>query len=507
MITLKDNGAVGVKCPITKFQFEIPSLNDVVNKMIMPRLKNIDFFDETNLDKVNDNVWYKLGPLQWLTWIVTIATGAFLMMFYIPTAEQAYSSIEHIQQHIPFGWLVRGMHKYGADAFIIMCTLKMYRIVICGDYKGKRELNLWVCFFLLLLGFYSGLSGYLLIWNQRAFWATKVFATFPGYMDQFGINLAFLGATVVNKLIEWGVPTSLPAVPVEEGGGILLDMKLLNQYVNLNLGMTTQQILLGGSAIGQATITRFYSMHMALSTIGLIIVELYFYSNKKKRFNLPWWPEGVLMIFMIAAAATIFPAESGARANPSVTPLPILSDWYFLALYQMYKYIEPVLATAVTMLIPATVLSMPFFDRSKEMAIHKRPIVMCISIMGAINTIVFSVLIILNIADINTDPPYWIFGSTMIVAIGIYLSQKQYAGIDRWKLMLAYTIFQLLYLSRIHTVPYFGLALDDLLGNTFLADGSWGRMWIFYGGSFLIMLAIWAAENAAACKAKGAQAK
>jgi ubiquinol-cytochrome c reductase cytochrome b subunit len=487
---------------IEKIAAVIPSADDVVNKMIMPRLKNIDFFDETNVDKFKTNIWYKLGPLQWLTWIVTIATGAFLMMFYIPTAEQAYSSIDVIQNEIPWGWLVRGMHKYGADAFIIMCTLKLYRIVICADYKGKRELNFWVCFFLLLLGFYSGLSGYLLIWNQRAFWATKVFATFPGYMDQFGINLAFLGETIVNKLIEWGVPTSLPAVPVSEGGGVLLDMKLLNEYINFNIGMTTQQILLGGSAIGQATITRFYSMHMALSTIGLIIVELYFYSNKKKRFNLPW-SEGFLVIAMIAAAAMIFPAESGARANPAVTPLPILSDWYFLALYQMYKYIEPVLATFVTVLIPATVLFMPFFDRSKETAIHKRPVVMCLSIMGAINAVVFSVLIILNIANINTDPPFWVFGSVMIVAVGVYFSQKLYANLDRWRLMLAFTVFQFLYLSRIHTVPYFGLPLKGVLDGTFFEDGSWGRNWIFYGGFFLLMLIVWAWENGNAQLEKG----
>jgi hypothetical protein len=313
-------------------------------------------------------------------------------------------------------------------------------------------------------------------------------------MDQFGINLAFLGETVVNQLIKWGVPTSLPAVPVAEGGGVLLDMKLLNQYINFNIGMTTQQILLGGSAIGQATITRFYSMHMALSTIGLIIVELYFYSNKKKRFNLPW-SEGFLVIAMVAAAAMIFPAESGARANPAVTPLPILSDWYFLALYQMYKYIEPVLATFVTVLIPATVLLMPFFDKSKETAIHKRPVVMCLSIMGAINAVVFSVLIILNIADINTDPPFWIFGSTMIVAIGIYLSQKLYAGLDRWRLMLTFTIFQFLYLSRIHTVPYFGLPFEKTLEGSVFEDGPWGRMWIFYGGFFLLMVLVWAWEN------------
>ncbi len=473
-------------CPIEFTQFLIGE--------VMARLKNIDFFDETFKDKQKENVWYKLGPLQWLTWIVTIVTGALLIMFYIPTAEQAYMSIIRIQEEIPFGGLIRGMHKYGADAFIIICTIKMYRMFICADYKGKRELNLWVCFFLLLLGFYSGLSGYLLIWNQRAFWATKVFATFPGYMDQFGVNLAFLGETVVNWLLSIGVPTSLPGDTVAEGGGVLLDMKLLNTYINFNIGMTTQQILLGGSAIGQATITRFYSMHLALSTIGLIVVELYFYSNKKKRFNLPW-KEGWLVIAMIAIAAIILPAEMGSRADPNVTPLPILSDWYFLALYQMYKYIEPVLATFVTVLIPATVLFIPFFDTGKEKKITERPIVLSLCIMGFLNFAVFSYLIIVNIANINTDPPYWIAGSTVIVAIGIYFSCLR-RGRNYWKMTGFFILFLLLYVARIHTVPYFGLPLDGMLAETFFADGPWGRNWIFYGGSLAIFTALFLMDRA-----------
>ncbi len=135
---------------------KLPSITvDAALKSVNDRLKNVDFFDETFVDKQRENVWYKLGPLQWLTWIVTIVTGALLVMFYIPTAEQAYDSLIVIQEHIPFGWLIRGMHKYGADAFIVICTLKMYRMFICADYKGNRELNLWICFFLMLLGFYS----------------------------------------------------------------------------------------------------------------------------------------------------------------------------------------------------------------------------------------------------------------------------------------------------------------------------------------------------------------
>ena len=116
------------------------------------------------------------------------------------------------------------------------------------------------------------------------------------------------------------------------------------------------------------------------------------------------------------------------------------------------------------------------------------------TVMGFINFIVFSVLIILNIANINTDPPYWVAGSTGIVAIGIYFSCKM-RGYNYWKLFTAFFLFLLLYLSRIHTVPYFGLPLDSVLGDTFLADGSWGRLWIFYGGSFLVIAALWYFEK------------
>jgi hypothetical protein len=200
-----------------------------------------------------------------------------------------------------------------------------------------------------------------------------------------------------------------------------------------------------------------------------------------------------MVIAMIAAAATIFPAEMGARANPAVTPLPILSDWYFLALYQMYKYIEPVMATFITMLIPATVLITPFFDTSKETKIQRRPVIMSLCIMGALNTIAFSGLIIMNIANINTDPPFWVFGSTMIVAIGVYFSELQ-NGRNRWKLFSLYTLFQVLYLARVHTIPYFGLPLDGLLKDSFFADGAWGRMWIFYGGFFVALVITYLTE-------------
>lgn len=353
-------------------------------KWVLDRFYAIDIFDEHYAAEAKTNPWYSLGSLVWLFWMVTIVTGCVLMAWYIPSISEAYNSVLRIQYEVPLGNLVRGMHKYGADAVIIAATMRLYRIFLACDYKPHREFNVAIGLITLLLGMYSGLTGYLLIWNQRAFWATKVFATFPTYVESFYL----IGPT--------------------------------------HVGINTSQILLGGSSIGQATLTRFYAYHIAFTLIALIAVEIYFYRNGLRRFNIPW-KVSIIPIVMVLIAAIVLPAQLGHRANPAVTPLPILSDWYFLALYQFLKYIEPVWATAITVFIPLTVVILPFFDLGPEKNIWKRPIFLMVVIMGLVECLIFSGLIIANIANIHRDPPIWRAGTCLLVGIGIvwqYINMK-----------------------------------------------------------------------------------
>ena len=309
-------------------------------------------------------------------------------MWYIPTKAAAFDSILKIQDSIPFGGLIRGMHKYGADAMIIAATMRLYRMFLMADYKPGKEFNIAIGLVSLLLSMYSGLTGYLLIWNQRAFWATKVFATFPTYMDQFPVMGDFY----------------LPLVK------------------SMHMGWNTAEALLGGgAAITQETITRFFSIHLAFSLIPLIFVELYFYKNSYKRIPLSWLKRTVI-ILMLVLVSVVLPAAQGHRSNPDVTPLPILSDWYFLGLYQMYKYLEPVVATEITMVIPLSVILLPFIDSwitGPEKDISKRPLIFMVSVMGALCWIIFSFLIIVNIANIHNDPPYWRLFLYGLIDIGV----------------------------------------------------------------------------------------
>jgi quinol---cytochrome c reductase cytochrome b subunit, bacillus type len=181
-----------------------------------------------------------LGAATLTAFIVQAVTGVFLAMYYQADPQNAYSSIQHITHEVTLGWLVRGMHKWGASVFIILMFFHMARVFLFGAYKYPRELNWIVGSLLLVLGILEGFTGYLLPWDQTAYWATAV-----------GINLnataPFLGPFLAN-------------------------------------------FLQGGAQIGPDTIARFYSLHMLLIPGGLIaLIGLHLYLVVRLGVTSPPW--------------------------------------------------------------------------------------------------------------------------------------------------------------------------------------------------------------------------
>ena len=188
-----------------------------------------------------DTNWMQtLGAATLTAFLVQTVTGVFLAMYYKPDPQNAYSSIQHITHEVTLGWLVRGMHKWGASVFIILMFFHMARVFLFGAYKYPRELNWIVGSLLLVLGMLEGFTGYLLPWDQTAYWATAV-----------GINLnataPFLGPFLAN-------------------------------------------FLQGGAQIGPDTIARFYSLHMLLIPGGLIgLIGLHMYLVVRLGVTSPPW--------------------------------------------------------------------------------------------------------------------------------------------------------------------------------------------------------------------------
>ena len=169
-----------------------------------------------------------LGSATLTAFLVQAVTGVFLAMYYKPHPDTAYESIRYITDEVTLGWLVRGMHRWGASVFIILLFLHMARVFLFGAYKYPRELNWIVGVALLIMGMMEGLTGYLLPWDQTSYWASVVAININGTAPFVGPLLA--------------------------------------------------QFLRGGADIGVDTISRFYSMHMLLipgAIIGLIVLHLY----------------------------------------------------------------------------------------------------------------------------------------------------------------------------------------------------------------------------------------
>jgi menaquinol-cytochrome c reductase cytochrome b subunit len=188
-----------------------------------------------------DSGWaHTLGSATLTAFLVQAITGVILAMFYKPSPDEAYSSIQHITNDVDFGWLVRGMHRWGASVFIILLFFHMARVFLYGAYKYPRELNWIIGVFLLILGMFEGFTGYLLPFDQTAYWATVV-----------GMNITANGPFV---------------------GGIMA------------------QILQGGPDIGATTLSRFYSLHMLVAP-GLIfaLIGLHLYLVVRLGVSSPPW--------------------------------------------------------------------------------------------------------------------------------------------------------------------------------------------------------------------------
>ena len=165
------------------------------------------------------NPLYCLGGTAFLCFIILVTTGIFLAMYYKPTPLEAYKSIEHIMIAVPMGSLVRSVHHWAANMMVAAVMLHMMRIYFMGAYKKPRELNWVVGIFLLLTTTTFGFSGYLLPWDQLAFWATKI------------------------------------------GTGIAGSVPIIGGYLSL--------ILVGGTDIGAETLTRFFAIHVLILPIAI----------------------------------------------------------------------------------------------------------------------------------------------------------------------------------------------------------------------------------------------
>ena len=292
--------------------------------------------------------WFVTGSVLLFLLGVQLLTGVVLAMYYVPSPEHAYDSVRFITDRLRFGGLVRGLHFFGASFIVVAAVIHMLRVVLFASYKKPREATWLTGVVLLLLILAFALSGYLLPWDQKAYWATTV-----------TINIA----------------RSAPFV-----------------------GEQIASLLRGGIDLGALTLGRWYAAHVLLlpaALVGFVVAHLYLMrrhgisgplrpSDGEPR---PFYPYhalkdtmaiAVVFAALLTLAATI-PAPLDAIADPSDAAYVPRPEWYFLSLFELLKYFPGPLEPIATMVIPGVVVALllllPFLDRSPHRHPLKRPLV------------------------------------------------------------------------------------------------------------------------------------
>lgn len=289
-----------------------------------------------------------------------IVTGVLMAFYYTPSPDVAYESIKYVEGQVSFGKIIHGLHHWGSSAFVVLIFIHMLRVFTFAAYKGSRKWTWVVGVFLLLVVLGFGFTGYLLPWDMKAYFGTKVGTNIVGYA---------------------------PAV-----------------------GPYARRFLLGGSEITELTLPRFYSLHVlilpaalvALIGAHLFLVRLFGITPPFKRegeavdYPTRFFPEQairdstmVLLLFCSVLSLTLLVGgDLGDKADPNNTTFAPHPEWYFLGLQQLLRYFEGPYQIFGTVLIPGgailAMLLLPFIDRNPERQMAKRPFALTVAALAVV---------------------------------------------------------------------------------------------------------------------------
>lgn len=262
------------------------------------------------------SVWYYFGGVSLFLFIIQVLTGILLLLYYKSGEELAFESIQFIMSKVQFGWLIRSIHSWAANLFILAVMIHMFSVYFEKAYRKPREMTWLTGMLMFFLALAFGFSGYLLPWNELSFFATKVGTDIAGIVP-------FIGKPIL-------------------------------------------EFLRSGEEVTGATLSRFFGFHVAvfpgvftlLLGAHLILVQRQGMSEplgmenapENKHKTMPFFPNFLLrdlllwliVLNLLAILAVFFPWELGKKADPfAPAPAGIRPEWYFLFMFQTLKFIPP----------------------------------------------------------------------------------------------------------------------------------------------------------------------
>lgn len=323
----------------------------------------------------NINIWYSMGSILLFLFALQVVTGMLLLVYYVPDADKAFSSVTAIMNRVPFGWLIRLCHVIGSNMMVLILFFHMLSVLFMGSYKKPRELNWLSGFILFLLVMSLTLTGYLLPWSQLSFWATTVTTNSVGALPHVGQYLvAFLR------------------------GGVLVGPPTLGRFFALHV------------AVLPATVALLVGVHLfLLKRVGISAPPFGLEETKNTwrgdayRYEdhpggIPFFPNyllqdlaaiavcmAVFFALLFFEPSLFFPKDAFVPADQFRTPEHIKPEWYFLANYQTLKlFPSEIIGLAVQGVVMVVLALLPFMDRGAERHPLKRPVFLLVSIGGIV---------------------------------------------------------------------------------------------------------------------------
>jgi quinol-cytochrome oxidoreductase complex cytochrome b subunit len=279
--------------------------------------------------------WFCLGGTPAYLFVVQIITGILLAIYYQPSPSTAYESVRRITDEVSYGWYFRSLHKWSATLMIAAVVLHQMRVYFTGAYRRPREVNWMVGMCLLVCTLLVGFTGYSLVYEQLSYW----------------------GATVAANLAE-----STPLV-----GGF------------------AKRMLLAGDTYNERTLPRFFILHAAILPVTMLfllgihivllrlhgVTEFHFADEARdKPAYFRFFPDhfyteliiGLVLMIVLSALATVFPATLGPRADPLTTPEVIKPEWFFYVAFRWLKLFSGTAALLSMGLILFAMFTWPFID-------------------------------------------------------------------------------------------------------------------------------------------------
>ena len=300
----------------------------------------------------NLNFLYLFGSLSLLVLFNQLITGLWLTMFYTPTAEGAFSSVEFIMCDISFGWLFRYMHSTGASAFFIVLYMHILRGLLYGSYQKPRELVWFLGMFLYLLMILEAFFGYLLPWGQMSYWGAQVITSLAGAIPYFGDSIVLWvrgDFSVGNVTLQRFFALHIIGIPLLVIFMVYLHIIALRQVGSNNpegIEITNQLDTKGRPIDG----IPFHPYYTIKDLLGMVIFALLFFS---------------VVFFVPDMGGYFLEPNNFIPANPLITPDDIVPMWYMAPFYALLRAIPNQLVGIGLMSLSLIFLFLlPWLDKS-----------------------------------------------------------------------------------------------------------------------------------------------